>query len=389
MLDRLDRLRPPPLLPTWLGLFAAIAAYLLYVGPFLVPDTPAYSFWADRLIATGFDYPALVRENGSAASLAYSLFVTLVAVLKLVFGSGWTWALVMLGAASIAAVGALLARLAFRLTGSAAAAWAALILFAASFDIMQWAECVVSDPTFLLFAYAVFLMEAGRILRGGRSWLPVFAASAAASLYRPTGILLFPITAWSFYLARTAGEARARARVLGLAFLAACAGAASLAFVWQDASRWPFGFARLEIAAISRTYGQGQVVWDRHGTYHAPPGGIADYWAITADRFMHFFAPGAAEYSLSHWAVQLLFYVPVYAFGGWFVLLLLRGRTGLGRKESDAFFAALGAVLAYAMFHGVVQVDFDWRYRLPIMPHLILLAAGGVAAALRRTPTSD
>jgi hypothetical protein len=43
------------------------------------------------------------------------------------------------------------------------------------------------------------------------------------------------------------------------------------------------------------------------------------------------------------------------------------------------FLAAAGAVLAYAVFHGLVQVDFDWRYRLPVIPHLILLAAGGIA----------
>jgi hypothetical protein len=38
------------------------------------------------------------------------------------------------------------------------------------------------------------------------------------------------------------------------------------------------------------------------------------------------------------------------------------------------------------VFHGLLQVDFDWRYRVPVLPHLALLAAGGVAV-LRRGAT--
>jgi hypothetical protein len=157
----------------------------------------------------------------------------------------------------------------------------------------------------------------------------------------------------------------------------------ALAWLWQEPARWPFEFAGPEVGAIARTYADGQVVWDRIGTYHAPPEAIGDYWAITADRFVHFFAPGAADYSRVHWAVQLAFYVPVYLFAGLFVLALLRGRSGLAPPERDVFYAALGALLFYAFFHAVVQVDYDWRYRLPVVPHLILLAAGGVAQLLR------
>jgi hypothetical protein len=58
---------------------------------------------------------------------------------------------------------------------------------------------------------------------------------------------------------------------------------------------------------------------------------------------------------------------------------LWRGRTGFGAGERKVFLAAFGAILSYAVFHGLVQVDFDWRYRTPILPHLILLAAGGLA----------
>ncbi|HEY0043838.1 MAG TPA: hypothetical protein VGB62_04730, partial [Allosphingosinicella sp.] len=119
-------------------------------------------------------------------------------------------------------------------------------------------------------------------------------------------------------------------------------------------------------------------------TFHAPPAGYGDFVLLTADRFLHFFAPGAASFSPAHWAQALIFFVPTYALGGWLCIALCRGDTAFGSGERKVFAAAAGAVLAYALFHGLVQVDFDWRYRLPILPHLILLAGGGAADLLRR-----
>jgi len=40
----------------------------------------------------------------------------------------------------------------------------------------------------------------------------------------------------------------------------------------------------------------------------------------------------------------------------------------------------------FALFHALTVLDFDWRYRTPLMPHLIVLAACGadVLAARQR-----
>ena len=82
--------------------------------------------------------------------------------------------------------------------------------------------------------------------------------------------------------------------------------------------------------------------------------------------------------------MSLAFFLPVYALAGWLGIVLWRGNDGLGENQRRLFLASMGAVLAYASFHALVQVDFDWRYRLPILPHLILLAAGGAADLSRR-----
>lgn len=379
-----DKLAPPHPLVSWGGLLLLIGGFVATNGPILMGDSPAYADWAARLAASGFDYAAMVRQNGSAVSLSYALFVTLLSLLRLGFGPWWPVALVTMNVVAMAGTGHLLTRLAWRLTGSGAASWAALILYALCWDLLQWSARVGSDGTFLLFAYAVFLMEARRILTRAGGWPAVFAASAAASFYRPTGIVLFPITAWSFFLARTSGDRHSRARILAGLFLLAILAAMAAALLWQDPGRWPLPGGSREIHEIARGYAQGQIVWDRRETYHLPPHVLSAFWAVTADRFAHFFAIGASTYSRIHWTGQFLFYGPVYLLSALFAFALLTGRTGLARPETDTFYAALGAIVAYACFHAVVQVDYDWRYRLPIMPHLILLAAGGVHLIVSR-----
>ncbi|HEY7809093.1 MAG TPA: hypothetical protein VIA98_01785 [Allosphingosinicella sp.] len=366
-----------PLLSPFAALAAALGVYVLINGPATGSDTHGYVLWADRLTANGFNYSAVLREYGEPMGATYALFVGLVALLRLAFAEHWGSALIVLNVLCVAATGALLARLAVRVTGNRAAGWAALGLFLLCHDLWLWTPYLLSDSVFLLFAFSVFLMEASRLLAKGKAWPPVFAASAAASLFRPTGMVLFAVTSWSFVLAKLPDRAGARwLALLGLA-LAGAAGATLFGWIVEVPARWPFPFGARALRYISAAYSEGLVVWQRPETYLAPPHGLGGYLAIMAARFGWFFAPGAAGYSGAHWAMQIAFFAPAYALACWFMATLLTGRSTLERGSRDVGLAALGAIILYAMFHALMHVDYDWRYRVPVLPHLILLAACG------------
>jgi hypothetical protein len=385
VLARLAGLRPPPLWQAGLAVTLCHGAYALALGVALSPDSQAYAYWSARLIASGFDYPTLAGEaSGGFPPLLYALFVSLLALLRLAFGGGWGTALVALNFAAHVGVAMLVVRLAGRLTGSGAAAWGALFLYLACFDLLQWVPFVLSDATFVLLAFSIFTLAAARILGEARGWLPVFATAVLGVFYRPTGMVLLPDLGWAFYLAGSPGR-RVRPG-LALAALAAVTVAGLLLFAWlvQDPARWPFDALSAAFRDTAAGYANGEVVSARPETFHAPPRQLLDFALISADRFLHFFAPGAAAFGRGHWLAQLAFFLPCYALAGWLALALWRGRTAFAAPERKVFLAALGAVFAYALFHALVQVDFDWRYRAPILPHLILLAAGGMADLIRR-----
>ncbi len=360
----------------FVALLAIMGLNLLWFGPGMGGDTPTYLLWADRLRASHFDLIGEIRAFNQPAAITYSLFVTLLALLRML-GPAWLAGLLVLNLVAMAAVGALVVRLVVRITGDRRCGWIALVLLLACHDLWQWSRYLLSDPIFLLLAYGVFLMEARRLLGVRKRWLTVFAASAVASLFRPTGIVMFPITAWSFLLANTANTRLSRRRILAGLVVIGALGLGLFGAIVQAPGHWPLGPTRPLFDLIASDYAKGQVVWDRLETFHASPQGLTDVWLISLDRLWHYFAIGAAGFSHGHWLVNLVFFVPTYALAGYFVVRLVGGRSRLGRGEQNVCYAALGAIVFYALFHGAIQVDYDWRYRVPILPHLILLAACG------------
>lgn len=384
---RLAGARPPSAGTAALLIGACHGAYALAAGTRMAPDSQAYAYWSARLIESGFDYPRMLAEASVGfPAILYALFATLLSLLRLAFGAGWAAALVALNLAAHVALGLLVVRMAARATGSGAAAWAALLLYLGCFDLLMWVPFVLSDATFVLLAFSIFALAAARILGEARGWAAVLAPAAAGVFYRPTGMVLLPDLAWAIYLSKTRGGGPRRGPVLAaLAFIVA---AGALAFAWfvQEPSRWPFDAFSTAFRNVAADYALGEVVSGRPETRHSPPAALGDFLLISADRFVHFFAIGAAGYSLAHWLAGLAFFLPCYGLALWLAAALWRGRTAFGPPERKVLLAAFGAVLSYALFHALVQVDFDWRYRVPVLPHLILLAAGGLADLLRRRP---
>jgi hypothetical protein len=361
------------------GLFAAVSG-VRYGG-----DSRGYAQAADRLIESGFDYVTVVSQTHSTyPTVMYVLFATVVALLKLLFGGGWDTALVVLNVLAAAGTAALAVGVARRATESALAAWGATALFLGCFGITAWTPFILSDTTFLLLSFLVFAAAADRVLHREKGWAPVFALAVAAAFYRPTGVVLIPAAAWAMYLARSQ-PGRGRRMVSGALALAGVAGVFLFCWILQRPSRWPVDALTGTLDQTAEFYALGEVVSARPSTYHAPPSTVLEYAAIAADRFLHFFAVGADDFSLAHTLVNAAFFVPVYGLAVWLAVAMLRGRDGLSQPRRDVLLAAAAFVLVTAVFHGLLQVDFDWRYRVPILPHLVVLAAGGIAA-LRWTP---
>lgn len=390
-------------------IFLLHGGFILGVGLINSPDSGTYSRWADQLIAVHFNYAEYAKRISFVIPpLFYAGWVTLVAIIKLVCGSYWQQAIIFINLLAHCGVGVLVVQLTYRITRQAGAAWLSLLIFCIAFDIFNWPRYVLSDSTFLCLSFTLFFLLSGLLIgdesksaghsakpRNSTRFLPLIILCPLALLWRPTGVLLFAVVfAGVFLLLRE--RARAAKQQEGNGSLASRAGQKRMIAVsvvllcvlgfWlghaalvQQPERWPFRALSGAIQRNAEDYAQGTVLHGRRDTYHVPPVSLGDYALISADRFKHFFHPVYSGFSRSHKILSLLFFMPVYLFGSIALALWLTAKTGLGRREESILTLLFGCVLIFALFHSVTQLDYDWRYRLPVLPHFIVIAATGFA----------
>lgn len=351
------------------------AAYLFYKGVFLAPDSlHFYMKGADRLVESGFDFPQFL--TASPGFRQYIGFVTWCAILKSLIGDHWPVAVVATNALANATLVCVLTSQLKRV-GTCWQARAAMIAWCLiAFDLLVWSKGLLSDTTFLLLATSAVVTWARHVTGHLRSLILPSVLMILALSWRPTGIaLLLP---WGTCLTvRYASRLPRMNRGLVLGAVALMLEGAFLIFAYymENPEAWPLPAGGGHIKYTAHYYDQGQVVWKRYATYHARPETLLDYHLITLDRLRYWFACFESEFSLAHKVYNALFYVPLYAGSLWAVKLWVRKEL-LWNQELDRLVTVLlASVLAFTAMHAMLQVDYGWRYRVPIIPCLLMLTA--------------
>ena len=207
-----------------------------------------------------------------------------------------------------------------------------------------------------------------------------------AALTRVLGVVTLPVAAaieWLLVSRRNAAARRALWITFGAGVLV---GLLAHAWIFQDVRRWPFFFSRAKLTEYAEREHHGEVVYDRPETYHRPPVTMADHVAIEVDRFFRFFQATSSTYSRRHNLVAGVYYTPLYLLALFGIIDAFRGGDDVRRR---AVHATLLWIVSVAAFSAMTILDFDFRYRLPLMPQIILLAALGFDASLRRFAVSN
>ena len=375
-------------------LVAAIAVLMVHgcvvlrSGVSLPPDSVGFSRWADLLIANHFDFAAASRATGTHNVPAgmYMLFTTLVALAKLVAGVRWPTILVVANLCFDALTAAILVKLVRLATRSNAASVVAIVAWLLCFDVVTWVRMPLTDVPFLVVSFAAFASVVGPELAGRN---PTRKTIIAAVILTVISVLLRPVGFLWLILVVTAslvlwGRLRRRSLIASALLVAATVFIAHTLVV-RNPEGWPIETVARSVRWDARSYRAGEVIKGRPETFHQPPSSIVDYAAITADRFIHFFAPAAASFSRGHKIAGILFYAPLYLLAIAAVIAAARKRG----KTADVLILSAVVVLTVAFWHSLVVIDYDWRYRLPILPHLIFLAACAVPLLMRSRLQSD
>jgi len=376
-------------------LAAVYGAYLARSGPVMSPDSGWYADAGRALVRGGFRIGALLDHSPeSSLPVFYVGFSYLVAGAQFLFPAHWMLAIAVVNAVSLAATAYLAMRLVRRAVASRFPVLVVFALFAGMHDQLQWVPYVLSDSTFQLLAFGMFALTVhGFGATGGARRYAYFVAAGAGAVAavfcRPPGLVL---CAWILFALAAAPRGEG-ARGPGLRRVAAggavlCA-VALLAYAYLMAHGSglgaPLGPA---VEAVRAGMAGGGVVDARPETSMPPPRHTLDFVALIGWRLVYFFVFWARGFSTAHNVVNAAVFVPVYLLAGVALLSAFSARSRLPRGARDLAVLAAMYVGAVALFQALTLLDFDWRYRLPAAPALIVLAALGshVLLSARRGP---
>jgi len=377
----------------WLASAAACVAlvygaYLLHTGARLSSDSRTYSTWADKLLSVQFNYYAyLTASDFVVPPTFYILWVTIVGLSKVMLSSAWPCGVLFLNWISASALVYALARTAARLTGSILVGLGATLMLASSLDVLLFLPFVLSDIIFMGIAGAIALtgLTAATecdLRRRRRLTISGTLLLLAACFFRPTAAPL--VVFWgSCLIVAYRRDMTVRRAWTGISILAVVAAIAIVghAALMQDPSRWAGVGESGWIRQLSDESKKGIVVFDRPETYVSPPQTLGDFVTLTLTKWEYYFAPWMAGYSRFHKAAGAVF------FGAAYVLSLIAVLFSPRWRLTSLLVVYVGA---FSLFHSAQQIDFDHRYRLPVLVALSLLAALGLEQlAIRRLARSD
>ena len=367
----------------------AYAFRILQSGVLQAVDTATYSRWADLLVSLDFNIAAYLREQTFVAPpLTYLLWVMVIALLKIALGASWMTGVVVLN--WIAVTGGAYATIeAVRsVTRSSASMLLAALLFLVAGELLIFVPYVLSDLIFWGLSTAVLACGVNMAMiadddRAAVVRLGVLGSVLliAALLFRPVAIplLLFWALALVMPLARSTADRFSGQALMAIA-LVCLAGVVVHAYVLTHRGPWPFGPLPQILVMVGDEARQGMFVHNANPPmFVAPAADLSGFIRITLQKLIFFITPWLPNYSSAHTLINLLFFVPAYGLSIAAVSTLPR----LAAPERRAAWLLASFIMMLSTFHALLLIDSDHRYRLPLLPALIMLAAIGLESVRR------
>lgn len=366
------------------GIALGLIALATRLRPLAPVDTGLYSELADQLLS---GTPSALFAQ-TAMHWSKITFLAVLAAARAFSPDHWMY-IVLAANILCAALGAVLLRgIIWRATRSEVAVAFALLSYLVCYDILYWVRCMLTDTFYMTAALAVFavlvrdLYDEQRVRRIGLLILAVLGAM----LSRPPGVLLAPLAFFVEWVLVPRPGARKYAR-LAIALLVSVAVLTPFAraVVVKDPQRWPFPFLGPRLEKLAAREKKGIVINDRPEAARPIPRTVSDHLVMEADRFARFFQFTAASFSRAHNLVNIAWYGSIYLLA---IFGVIRAFTDGNERRRAFVLASLLWIFAVAWLHALTELDFDWRYRMPVLPQFIGLAACGVERLLAARSTS-
>ena len=347
--------------------FSVIAYYNLNLGPIMSPDTVVhYSKWADSLIDLNFNLIAFYYQNPFVApTYFYTIPLILMAFTKLIFGSQWQEAFMILNLSFIF-FSLIIFIKGLRLLGVRNFFISLTMpLMIISADLMTYPRWILTD-TFYSFIVILITFIIIKEISYNKSYLKTLIFLILIIILSRPAFMPIIVAVFLFKISLRFKIYKYPKLVILLILILFLIGPMLFAsahqffdLIFEDSTRVNRVLSRAE---------KGIVIWDRPSTWIDPPNSFLEFSYLYFLRLINFFNPYASSFSYIHIILNIfLFLVILLSIFIWFNI----GGT-ISSIDKSVFFILLLS-LSVASFHAFILLDYDWRYRYPLILPLLML----------------
>ena len=303
----------------------------------------------------------------------YWFLPTILATLRTLFGEAWKDGYLALQCLSSGAFFLGCYRLAEHLRGWKAGLIALGFALVCN-EYLSWTRYVLTDILFsaiaLWFVYALLTMES-LAWKSFWGWVGVVLLLFLVTIARPVGFLYpFAISAYLFYKIVNKAERQWKMAVALALVLMVAAGTFVVALVWNN-----YGLQRY-LNVFMEFFQNGVVIKNRPAyTLSAEALVSGGFWEklvfiseIVIRRCIVFWNPFIVGYSIPHLVYNGLTLFPMFVLSVYALVKHLKGQ----------FLALLMVLFSVTLFHSVTLIDYDHRYRVPLLGFVLVLAGVGL-----------
>tara|TARA_Y100000389_G_scaffold155951_1_gene156729 strand:- start:937 stop:1743 length:807 start_codon:yes stop_codon:yes gene_type:complete len=249
-------------------------------------------------------------------------------------------------------------------------------LFVLSVDLMVWPKYILTDTIFSFVVMVLIYMIIKGIIKEKFYYLPLFFMIVLTFLTRPSSLpFIFAIIAFVTILKI---KINYNPKVI-------------LLFIFILSVLTPFIFAILyqliklnlnentQAILLIEMVEAGMIIHDRPETWVDTPSTFIDVVYIYFLRFLSFFKPYAESFSTIHNIFNSLQAFVIFVSITIWVLLVENFKS-----IHKTVFLILLISFSVAAFHAFILIDYDWRYRFPIIIPLIMLFPISVEVLVRK-----
>ena len=348
--------------------FLLIAYYHLKFGPVMSSDSERFSRWADELIKLDFnffEFFSLDKASHRPSLFFFSVPVLLIALCKIFFVNEWQHAFLFLNLIFVFLSLLIFIKNLLIIKVRPILISLSLPMIVISVDILTWPRFILSD---MIYAFLVILSTyfvTKTIVKNKINYFEILLIIFLLLASRPSSIPVIFVVVFFIAVLRFKIFLKQKNILLfifvifiSIPFLL------SLAYYFIESNF--NGIAKVDF--LTNMVKEGIIVHDRPNTWVEKPDNFTDVIFIYFLRLINFFNPYASTYSKVHIALNMiqivlvLSSISVWSFFGNHI-----------KTYNKIFLFIILLSFSVSAFHSFILIDYDWRYRFPIILPLLML----------------